>query len=291
MNPVPAQYKAPALPQVNLLPPEVGERRIKARRRGVGVFFLIVFLLIIAAVYTGVLFLKNVAVAEADLESERTSQLQAQIAEYSVVDTVKARLNNAHSARQYAAAQEYFWPLLMAALEAGMPDEVQIEEYVFTPTPFGQSPPPSASLFARSPVATISFTGRITNPELSAAIENELNSVPFFERARVTAVAWEDPESGEGGEGVATTVWLIEGTIDVTYDAMMLRYSPWWFGEEGAESLEAYYREFADAIIEGREIPLDYPPLPVATPPVFIPGQGGVVAPAPAPAPSEEAAE
>ena len=47
MNPVPAGVKAPQAPQVNLLPPEIAERRSQGRARMMILFSLVVFVLLL----------------------------------------------------------------------------------------------------------------------------------------------------------------------------------------------------------------------------------------------------
>src|SRR5690606_18568001 len=83
MNPVPAQYKAPTVPQVNLIPPEVGERRLRSRRRGIGIGFLAVWAAVLVAVSFLAIQQRNSAQEAAAAEAERTVELQSSLAQYS----------------------------------------------------------------------------------------------------------------------------------------------------------------------------------------------------------------
>lgn len=291
MSNVPAQFKSPALPQVNLMPPEVGARREKSRRRSLVVFFLAFFILLIAVAYVGVAYLNAQAQAAATLEAERTAQLQADIAALSEVDVVKAQLANSESARQYVAGVEMFWPLVLAAVDGAVPDDTQIQTIEITAPQFGASPPLASDAFGVAGVAQVRMTLAVPTYVAAADVEDSINTVPFFTRARATNVS-ADSAGGEGETGeeaAATPIYLVDVTFTITYDALMMRYSPRWFGtDEQGPSLEEYYQDYLDAMLAGGTPVTEYPPLPEVTPPPFIPGQQGVL-PEPAPAPSPSA--
>lgn len=307
MNPVPAQYKAPTVPQVNLIPPEVGERRLRSRRRGIGIGFLAVWAAVLVAVSFLAIQQRNSAQEAAAAEAERTVELQTTLAQYSEVDVVKAQLANAESARMYAAGLEVFWPLMLAAVDAGMPDIAQLKTLVFSLPPQGQSPADPSSPFARAPIGSFAFTAIIVDPADAKLVEDQLNTVPFFERARVTAVVLDDSvtSSGEGAVEDGPVIWVAEGTVDINYDALMFRFTPLWYGnpettvdEDGIETtvavnpLELYYQDYFEALIAGLPVPTYYPPLPEVERPILTPGNPPVpvpTEPAPEPAPSQEA--
>jgi hypothetical protein len=293
MSEVPAQIKAPLQPQVNLMPPEVGERRRTSRRRGAGVALLVLFLFVLAGLYALIWFRKEAATAEAAAEAERTAELQAEIASYSEVDVVKAQLANAESARQYAAAIELFWPLLIASIQGAMPSEVDPDEYVVSMPSFGGSPTSPESPFGRAPVGRLTFTINLAAPVDAVPVVDQLNTVPFFERARASVITTDTGEGAEGGGPNGPAGWVLEGSVDLNYDILMQRYSALWFGADGADSLEEYYQSYYEGLLAGQGVPPGYPPLPVVTPPPFIPGQSGVVSepePTASPTPSEEVA-
>lgn len=310
MTTIPAHIKAPAVPQVNLLPPEVGQRRKRGARRAWALAFLSVFVLAIAAAYFYANMLARQAQDAALEEESRTAILNAQLAEFSQVDAVKAVLANGDSARQYSAAVEVFWPLLLSGVEGALPDTAVIETFQLGLPSFNQSPAQSASPFANSPVGTLLFTATVPSAVDASAVEDALNTVPFFDRARVTAVRLDD-ESAGGGEGGAaedgTLTWVIDGAVDLTYEGMMFRFQPLWFGvteetSEGTEGEEAsgapdvpplrdYYEEFYAALMANSGTPTGFPELPDATPPAFVPGlQGAVAPPSPEPSPTPEEA-
>lgn len=288
MTNIPAQFKTPAQPQVNLLPPEVGERRRTSRRRGAAVALFVLFLMVVGALYAFIWLGKEAAIAEADKEEKRTAELQAQIESYSEVDIVKAQLSNAESARQYAAAVEVFWPLLVASLNGALPENVDASEWVISMPSFGQSPLPPESPFNREGVGRVTFNIRLSDPINAADVEESLNRIPFLQDARasvVTASAGQDAEGGVTGP----SGWVLDGAVSINYDVLMQRYSPLWFGTDGADSLEEYYEDYYSRLLAGNGVPPGYPPLPPATPPVLIPGQSAVEPqPQPEPSPSEE---
>jgi hypothetical protein len=276
------------LPQVNLIPPEVGQRRAKSRRRTVVVLLFVTFILFLALGYVGVAYLSLQAQAEAEAEAQRTAELQAEIASLSEVDLVKAQLANSEAARQYAASVELFWPVMLAAIDGALPEDARVQNMDFATTPFGGSPPLASDALGFPGVATVTLTIDIPNMTRAAEIEDSLNAVPFFTRARTTQGA----SSGTTVEGATADIssastYLVDITFTVTYDALMMRYSPRWYGDDDfSPSLEEYYADYLAALLAGAPL-TEYPPLPEVTPPPFVPGSGGAPpAPEPSPAPS-----
>jgi hypothetical protein len=298
------------------MPPEVGQRRHRSRQRSIVVLLFALFVLFLAAGYVGITWLASSAAADAQAAENRSAELQAEIAALSEVDEVQQQILNADSARQYAAAVETFWPLLYASVNGLLPEGSTIQIFDVSMTPFGTSPASPTGPFDVTGVGSITFTAEVPLYVDAATFEDQLNTVPGFDRARVSTVtvaaatvgAESAAVSGEGqapddaaaGEAAPTDSYVVNATVVITYDALMMRYSPRWFGtdDESLDSLESYYVGLYEALLAGEGVPDGYPPLPVVTPPPFIPGQVvvpppvGEPAPAPtvSPAPTTEAA-
>lgn len=282
MSSIPAQYKVPPRPQVNLIPPEVAARRAKSQRR---VMFSLLAFIVVGAIVAGYLWLNTFIHADearAQAEQQRTAELQAELASLSEVDAVKAKLANADSARKTAAAIEFFWPLILSAVDGAVPDDARIESFTFSAPDFGGDPPGPGSAFDIPGVAGITLTVDVPAASYAIDLENRLNAVPFFDRARATQV-WAVRDSGEGGGEGAIVSYLVEISVTVTYDALMMRHSDLWYGTGGDNTtrpLEDYYRAYLRAILEGGSLP-GYPELPDVERPVFVPGAEGILPGAP----------
>jgi hypothetical protein len=296
MTTIPAQFKARPVPQVNLMPPEVGQRRAKSRRRTVVVLLFALFLLAIAAGYVFIAMLSAQAQADAQAEADRTVLLQEQIAALSEVDVVKAKLANSESARLAVANTELFWPLMLSAIDGALPDTSRVQSIQFAMPEFAQAPAGASSPLDIPGVSLVSMTVAVPAYVDASFVEDRLNEVPFFARARVSQVWQEDTTGGEDPDPDAPPIFMMDLTFIVTYDGLMMRYSPLWFGADGqGESLQDYYEALRDSLIAGNGIGNDYPPLPEVTPPPFIPGVVGPaeppaeVAPDPSASPTPEA--
>lgn len=301
MNLVPAQYKAPLAAQVNLLPPEVGEKRERKRRRGVAFLLLALLVLAVAAGYVFTAMLVASAKARADEEAQRTTDLQNQIAALTEVDRVKAQISNAENARQFIAANEIYWPLLFASIDGALPEGVVVTDITHQLPDLGVTPPNPSGPFDVAGIGTVNVTLAVPGSVEISSVEDKFNAVPLFLRSYVTAI-----REGDGGavpegtldnpEGAPT--YLVDVEITLSYEFLMQRYSQRWFGtdDEDVMPLLDYYRDFADRVAAGLPAPEAFPPMPPTTVPPFVPGQSGVVAAPeseesePSPSPSPEAA-
>lgn len=305
MSDVPAHFKAPRFPQVNLIPAEVNQKREKKRRRATA--FLLLALLIAAIAVGYVWLVLQVASAEerAATEAARTAELQSQIAALTEVDEIKAKIVNAESARQFAAANEIYWPLVFASIDGALPEGVVPTEILHQFTPLGQTPQGPTGPFDVAGVGTLTITLDVPAYVDASVVQDSFNGVPIFTRAYVTAVRTADEAGAAEAEGaeaeVVAAMYTIDLQVTVTYDALTQRYSPRWFGTDdtGTESLLDYYRSFASSIALGQPGPTEFPPMPPTTIPPFVPGTSGTVPEAPptdpsatpSPTPSPEVAE
>lgn len=244
MNPVPAAVKATALPQVNLLPPEVEKRRAVARQRAASFAILGVFVVGLGGVWFWLQTAANEALdAQLEAEAERT-RIQTEIAKYSEVGIVEAQLANAENARLYAAGTEVsmaeFWPELVNSF----PDDVTIEALGQNLMTLGASASLEGTLFGSPDIGVITFTVIAPSYQSAPAIEDSLNESDFLDFARVNSIevitAVDNPEGAT--EGAPTTgTYRMAGVARVNFSAFTQRFSPAWFGGEGVTGNEDYY--------------------------------------------------
>lgn len=294
MNPVPASFKIPPVARVNLLPPEVGQRRERKRTRGLWIFGLTVLVIGLAGAYVWATLQVGAAEEQAEQEQLRTTQLQGEIAALTEVDQIKSRITNAESARMFVAANEVYWPLLLATVDGAVPEGVTVREVTHSLTPMGQTPTGAASPMDIAGVGSMRVTLVVPANIDAATIQERFDGVPMFTRTYVLDAR----QDNEGGGAESTdpdaeivTRYVLQLEVTLSYDILMQRFSPRWFGtdDESVKSLEEYYRDYAQRIADGKPGPTDYPPMPEATIPKFVPGQSGLP-PAPPAQETEEAA-
>lgn len=268
MSNVPAHIKAPGVAQVFLLPPEVEQRRTKARQRKSAVLGLAVFLLLLSGGYLYLAIDAQAASKDAALEEDETTRLNAQLAELSFVDVVKSRLANAESAREFAASQEVFWPLLWSAVHSSMPENTSLSRIEVVDSNFLGIPTAAASPIATNGIGRFEITAEVSSLEAVTEFQRRLFLVPFLEDVRVMTVenkaASAVGETGEASEASETFEVVYEATL--TYNAMMLRFSEAWFGAEDENGqvvgpmLKEYYEAFLADLVNGDGVLREYPP-------------------------------
>lgn len=250
MNAVPPTVKATRLPQVNLLPPEVGERRAAARRRIVILAGLGAFLILLAGGYAVLQVSTESVKTELDDAQARQTFLNSEIAKLSEVETVEKKLANAASVRKYVGSREIiyadFWPIIVNAF----PEGTNIEQLLLETGDLGIDPDPDANVFAPADIGSLTFTVVLPSYESAADVEAQLNDVDIFQYARVQTVAQaESSASAEGGATPAPTAdgyYRLTGTVRINYLALSLRFSDEWYGIDGKKGTEGRYLDLLE---------------------------------------------
>jgi len=215
---------APPAPQVNLLPPEV---KVRQAMGGIRLRALLIVVLVMAV--TGVVTIASLlglADAEAEVAEKeaRVQALQTEMAQYSEVPRIKAEVEAARTARDFATSGELPWARYLRAIQAVAPEDWTLTELSVTlPRPM-EDPQTSANPVAAPSVATISFSGRaLTLPDVAAWLEGMENipglSDPFFSTATIT-------------EEDGTVFYETMATVEITLDALADRFG----AEEEGES-------------------------------------------------------
>ncbi|MGN8245523.1 PilN domain-containing protein [Cellulomonas soli] len=206
-----------ALPQVNLLPPEVrAARGLRATKRWLGLGLVATLALCVAG-YGAALISGGLADAELVEAQAETARLQSEQAQYAEVPVVLNALAQATAARQLGMSTEVQWKPYIDAIAAVLPAGVSIETFTVTAaTPMAAAAAPSDPLQAAG-MGSIQFTTRSSTVPDVAAWVDALNSVPGFSSAWVGSSTLTSDESG--------AYYAVSSAVVVTTDAFSLRFA------------------------------------------------------------------
>lgn len=168
-----------ALPQVNLLPPEVLARRQLGRLRVWLALGLLGMITCCAAGWVLARVLQNGAEADLAVVEARAADLTEQQQKYAEVPQVLSQIRALAAARQAVTGTEVLWQPYLGAIAATAPDNVSIESLTATvnPTVVGEA---TSDATAAGPPGTIIFTARSLGLPDSATWIEQLAAVPGF---------------------------------------------------------------------------------------------------------------
>ena len=214
---------APAMPQVNLLPPEIrAARGLRVVKRWL-VLTLVLVLVLCAMGFAGSLFARSAAANDLTQARAETSRLQLEQQKYAEVPQVLNALQAATSARALGMSTEVQWKAYLAATAAVLPQGVSIDSLVVTGATTMTPAAPAASPLQGPSVGEIQFTARSQTVPDTAALIDALNSVPGFADAFVTSTT------------VASNTALTYYTVDATVHFTSLAYDHRFAATEGTK--------------------------------------------------------
>lgn len=227
---------APALPQVNLLPPEIHAARSLGRtKRWLGIGVLAVVGAIAVAYMWATFEDRNAKQELADAQRE-TEQLLTEQRSYAEVLDILAERNRVIVARGLSTSTEVLWSPYLDAIAEVSPDTVSITSLDYTgATPDTAAAGPADPLQGPS-IGTLTFEARAaTVPDMADWLD-ALEAVPGFADPWYT-VAEHEAEEGEaevlwtelGAVGIGddvqdVTFYAITFTVQVTEDALSRRW-------------------------------------------------------------------
>lgn len=177
-RPVSANVGAPALPQVNLLPPEVKAARTLVHLKQWLGLSLVILVIVAALGYGGALLTRMAADSEnTDAKAEAT-QLRTEEAKYAEVPKVVSALRRAEQARTAGMAPEVLWKGYIDAIAAVLPPNVSITNFAVTGQGAAMTPAAAPDPTTLSGVGSITFTATARALPDSAAWLDALDSVP-----------------------------------------------------------------------------------------------------------------
>ena len=227
MNPVPAAVKASRLPQVNLLPPEVGQRRARSRQRIIAVLILMVFLVFMAGLGYWIFTLKAQAQERLVDAQARNAELQEEATGYQEVPVVRQLLANITDARAYTGASELNFNDFFGSIEAVLPDVIELDTITISKVGLTSNASESSGPFARPDIGSITFSGTSTEPVDAAELAEALEVIVGIEQVRITttARALEEGTEEDGGGG-GDVIYIVDGTARITIEALSDRFAP-----------------------------------------------------------------
>lgn len=167
-------------PRVNLLPPEVAQRK-KARsaRRGL-VALVIIVLLAVAGAYAFVTVQALGAQAQLAAAQTRTSELLAEQLTYAEVTAISGQVQAVESARALAVSTEVSWNDLYKLIRDRLPADTSFTSFVADGrAPWEPEPVPGGPL--REPrVATLTFIISSQGPFEIEPFVNRIAEIPGF---------------------------------------------------------------------------------------------------------------
>ena len=163
-------------PFINLLPPEIAERRAVRQLLGL----LVVVLVVVLALTGGIVYLagNGKAEAQASLSSQQaeTQRLQRQVSSLSSAKQAQTELQAAKAALQAAMANEVLWSRYLDELRTQLPDGVRFTNVAIAPagaTSTTSSPATAATAATTAPassnaVASITISGKAVSQDAVA---------------------------------------------------------------------------------------------------------------------------
>lgn len=206
----------PAVPQVNLLPPEIRASRSLARLKRLLLLLLVLVVVLVGAVFFWATLQVSAANSELAAEEVETARLLDAQKEFAEVPLVLADLTAAKDARIVGMSTEILWSQTLVSLVATAPEGISYEEVAMSgDTPMAWAAPSANPLNERG-VAAISFIGRSPKYVDAAAWITALEAIPGFADVYVTAAAIQE----EDLEGNVSTYYQVTGSVNVT-DALL----------------------------------------------------------------------
>ncbi|WP_084103673.1 PilN domain-containing protein [Demequina sp. NBRC 110056] len=209
------KFGVPDLPQVSLLPPEVGHRRQVAAAQRRMIWGIIATLVVIAVGFGGAYLVQVDATIKQDEALATADQLLAQKREYSPVVQVINDIDSTTEARTFVLETEVNWPSYIYAIAAVLPEDVVIESVAITAAAAGEELVEGADPLTTNAVGVVTFSA--FSPTLPVASDwiDALESIPGLDDANL--------QSSELQNSEGDTEYQVAATIQVTTDALQNR--------------------------------------------------------------------
>lgn len=208
-----------ALPQVNLLPPEVrAARGLRKTKRWLLISLGLVVVLCIG-VFGVVAVSAGLAATELVTAQSETLDLQQEQTKYAEVPQVLGALDNTKAAVKVGMSTDIQWKAYGDAIGAVLPPNTSIDTLTVTAaTPITPANPPADPLQGAN-VGQIVFSARSSTVLDTAALIDALNSVPGFADAWVSTSSLSEDEHGVYF-ATSATVQLTDAAFSHRFDAI-----------------------------------------------------------------------
>lgn len=216
---------ASALPQVNLLPPEVWAARGLARTKMWLAFAILVTLLVCAGLVVKAMLDQQDAAAELDEAKAETARLQAEQERYAEVPFVRAELDRAVSAQQLAMATDIQWWPHLDAIASKTPTGARIETLKVLGSSLWAGAFAATDVLAPEGAATIGLTGQAATLAEVYGWQRSIEEIPGVAEVVMTQAALVD--------GTTILKYNVTATITLSEAAYSGRFFPQAETEEG----------------------------------------------------------
>ena len=212
MNPVPSNIGASRIAQVNLLPPEVAQRKAQGRLRVLLVFILLVFVALLVVAWVFAFGFRLAAEADLAAQQELTTQKQSELATYNYIPALEDQLQNSRDARGWAGVSDMKWSDHLTAISQAMPAGITFE--TMTVAPVSPIAPLSQGdlVFGGLDLGSISFQGDSEFPITAADLIDALEALPGFTQVKVDTVEIVNEEG--------KTFWSFAGSARLTTELL-----------------------------------------------------------------------
>ncbi len=207
--------RADALPQVDLLPPEVRERRRTGRLRGWLVLCLLCVVTACGAVWALSWMEQQRVQDELAAVEARSAALAVEQQRYAEVPSVLSQLRALEAARAQATSTEVLWQPYWSAIAATAPDSVSIESLTASVAPTVVDGAATDATTA-GPPGSIVFTARSRDLPDTATWVEQLAAVPGF------SDPWFSTASITEFEGVV--YYTVSAQVDIDSSAFAHRF-------------------------------------------------------------------
>lgn len=205
----------PSLPQVNLLPSEVTEKRKVHVAQGRMVWSLIAVLVLCVLAFGAAYLVRVDSAARLDGALTTAEGLAAQKREYSPVISVIDGIEDVQTSRVFVLATEVDWSAYAYALAAVLPEDVTIDSLTVAASAAGETLIEGADPLTTAGVGIMTFSATSpTLPDASAWIDS-LESIPGLASANLQSSELQDSDGG--------TYYQVLATVQVTTDALAWR--------------------------------------------------------------------
>jgi len=206
------------LPQVNLLPLEIIEKRnLKALQVKIAGYFVL-FLILLIAVFAAVQFEKHIAQGRYDDAIKETQQLKTEEAKYAEVPLVLSQIGKSETAVRDGMYREVLWKDYIGAIGSTVPADGIIKSLTVDAAELNSPGPKEGDLLQGNSIGELSFVANLKSLPDTTAWAEKLESIPGLEDARFESATYFAPDGD--------LTYEFTGTVRLTEDAYSGRFEP-----------------------------------------------------------------
>ncbi len=214
-----AQGVMPALPQVNLLPTEIIEKRsLRELKIKLGLYLLVLVGVIVAG-FAYVQVEQSLAQSRLTDAQAETTRLKAEEATYAEIPIILGQLDDAQTALRDGMYREILWNDYLGAIAATIPDDGLIESVVVTAATPNAAGPGTTDGLQSNAIGALEFTVNLVEFPDTATWLDDLEAIPGVADARLSAATYSTPINAE-------PTYEVTGSVRLTEDAYSGRFEP-----------------------------------------------------------------